>query len=29
MQNGLIEGINGMIRAECLNEHLFPSLRHA
>lgn len=29
MQNGLIESFNGRMREECLNEHLFPSLRHA
>jgi len=29
MQNGLVEGFNGRLRDECLNEHLFPSLRHA
>ena len=29
MQNGLVESFNGRIRKECLNEHLFPSLRHA
>jgi len=29
MQNGLIEISNGRLREACLNEHLFPSLRHA
>ena len=29
MQNGLVESFNGRLRDECLNEHLFPSLRHA
>lgn len=29
MQNGLFDSFNGRIREECLNEHLFPSLRHA
>ena len=29
MQNGLVESFNGRIREECVNEHLFPSLRHA
>ena len=29
MQNGLVESFNGRMREECLNEHLFPSLRHA
>jgi len=29
MQNGLVESLNGRMREECLNEHLFPSLRHA
>ena len=28
MQNGLVESFNGRMREECLNEHLFPSLRH-
>ena len=28
-QNGLVESFNGRMREECLNEHLFPSLRHA
>ncbi len=29
MQNGLIESFNGRMRDECLNQHLFDSLRHA
>ncbi len=29
MQNGLVENFNGKMCEECLNEHLFPSLRHA
>ena len=29
MQNGMVESFNGRMREECLNEHLFPSLRHA
>ncbi len=29
MQNGLVESFNGRLRDECLNEHLFPTLRHA
>ena len=29
MQNGFVESFNGRLRDECLNEHLFPSLRHA
>ena len=29
MQNGYVESINGRMRDECLNEHLFDSLRHA
>ena len=29
MQNGLVESFNGRMREECLNEHMFPSLRHA
>ncbi len=29
MQNGLVESFKGRMREECLNEHLFPSLRHA
>ena len=29
MQNGLVESFNGRMREKCLNEHLFPSLRHA
>ena len=29
MQNGLVESFNGRMRDECLNEHLFDTLRHA
>ena len=29
MQNGFVESVNGRMRDECLNEHLFDSLRHA
>jgi putative transposase len=29
MQNGFVEPFNGRLRDECLNEHLFTSLRHA
>ncbi len=29
VQNGLVESFNGRMREECLNEHLFDSLRHA
>ena len=29
MQNGFVESFNGSLRDECLNEHLFPNLRHA
>ena len=29
MQNGFVESFNGRFRDECLNEHLFSSLRHA
>ncbi len=29
MQNGFVESFNGLMRDECLNEHLFVSLRHA
>jgi putative transposase len=29
MQNGLVESFNGRLHDECLNEHLFDSLRHA
>lgn len=29
MQNGFVERFNGRMRDECLNEHLFDSLRHA
>lgn len=29
MQNGLVESFNGQMREECLNEHLFSSVRHA
>ena len=28
-QNAFIESFNGRLRDECLNEHLFPNLRHA
>lgn len=28
-QNGFVESFNGRVRVECLNEHLFDSLRHA
>ena len=28
MQSGLVESLNGRMREECLNEHLFPSQRH-
>ena len=28
-QNGFVESFNGRLRDECLNEHLFPTLRHA
>ena len=28
-QNGFVESFNGRFRDECLNEHLFDSLRHA
>ncbi len=28
-QNAYIESFNGRFRVECLNEHWFPSLRHA
>ena len=28
MQNGFVESFNGRMRDECLNEHLFDSLRH-
>ncbi len=28
-QNAYIESFNGRFRDECLNEHWFPSLRHA
>ncbi|GEO83055.1 transposase [Pararhodospirillum oryzae] len=29
MQNGFVESFNGRLRDECLNEHVFGSLRHA
>ena len=29
MQNGFVESFNGRMRDECLNEHLFDTLRHA
>ena len=29
MQNGFVESFNGRMRDECLNEHLFDSLRQA
>ncbi len=29
MQNGFVESVNGRLRDECLNEQLFPTLRHA
>lgn len=29
MQNGPVESFNGRLQEECLNKHLFPSLRHA
>jgi len=29
MQNGFVESFNGRLRDECLNEHLFATLRHA
>ncbi len=29
MQNGFVESFNGRLRDECLNEHLFPSLKQA
>jgi putative transposase len=29
MQNGFVESFNGRLQDECLNEHLFPTLRHA
>jgi putative transposase len=29
MQNGLVEGFNGRLRDECLNEHVFASLAEA
>lgn len=28
-QNGFVESLNGRLRDECLNEHLFPNLRQA
>jgi putative transposase len=29
MQNGFVESFNGRLRDECLNEHLFTSLKEA
>ena len=29
MQNGFVESINGRLRDECLNEHLFANLNEA
>ena len=29
MQNGFVESFNERLRDECLNEHLFPTMRHA
>jgi putative transposase len=29
MQNGFVESFNGRLRDECLNEHIFDTLRHA
>jgi len=29
MQNGFVESFNGRMRDECLNKHLFDSLRYA
>jgi len=29
MQNGFVESFNGRLRDGCMNEHLFPTLRHA
>ena len=29
MQNAFVESFNGRLRDECLNEHLFSSLREA
>ena len=29
MQNGFVESFNGRLRDECLNEHLFDTLKHA
>ena len=29
MQNSLVESVSGRMREDCLNAHLFPSLRHA
>jgi putative transposase len=29
MQNGFVESFNGRLRDECLNEHLFASLKEA
>jgi putative transposase len=28
-RNGFVDSLNGRLRDECLNEHLFSSLRHA
>lgn len=29
VRHGFVESFNGRLRDECLNEHLFDSLRHA
>ncbi len=29
MQNDFVESLNGQLRVDCLNEHLFDTLRHA
>lgn len=29
MQNGFVESFNGRLRDECLNEHVFDTMRHA
>ena len=29
MQNGFVESFNGTLRDECLNEHLFDTLKKA
>ena len=29
MQNGLVKSFNDRLRDECLNDHRFPTLRHA